>query len=361
MKKIVGLPWQIARIARGITTVSLALAIAACGGGGDDAPPPAATPPATDTITGTAAVGAPVAGATVTLTSAAGTTATTTTSATGEYSISIESAPPYLLKVATSSGGTLYSFSSSGGVANLTPLTTLALHDAYGKKPLAALFDGWKSATVSAEGVLAAAKRINANFAALYTALDIDYKSYDFFTRGFSASGTGIDGVLDLLSVSYSCSSTLCSVSISVDGSSYEYDFSIDTADVVFSGGGGSSAVPSGSTWELTINGTVNGAPFNQTVGGIAAPAVPLSADGAENLVQDFGGISGGFTGPGMDIRFSYAGLTATYDGCGSCEVGSTITLKTKGSVTVSGTASGISIPPTTSNFDYIYTYKRIH
>lgn len=358
------LPFPFPRLARHAACACFALVLGACGGGGDGGsssgsgtPPPA---PKTDTLSGTAATGAAVAGATITVRNAAGATATGKSGEDGRYSIAIESAPPYLLKVTTGSGTLLYSFAAAAGTVNLTPLTTLALHDAGGKKPLSTLFEGWKTTRLAADAVTAAAKRVNANFAALYSAKGVDPKTFDFFSRSFSADGKGFDAVLDGLSISLSCSSTSCTETIKIGESVYTYDFSISVAGIAFSGGGGAtSTVPAGSTWELTIRGTVNGAAFNQTIANIPFGGVPVSADGAKEVVQTYGGIPGSVSGPGVSLTFSFSGLSTSYEGCGSCGVGSTIVLKSKGSVSVSGTASGISIPPTTTNFDYIYTYKR--
>jgi len=358
------LPFLLPRLARHAACACFALVLGACGGGdggsasGGGSPPPE---PKTDTLSGTAATGAAVANATITVTNAAGATATGKSGADGRYSVTIESAPPYLLKVSTSSGTVLYSFSAAAGTVNITPLTTLALHDAGGKKPLAVLFENWKNVRLAADAVTAAAKRVNANFAELYSAKGVDFKTFDFFSHSFSADGKGFDAVLDGLSISLSCSSTSCTETIKIGDSVYTYDFSISVAGISFSGGGGAtSTIPSGSTWQLTVSGTVNGAAFNQTIGNIPFGGVPASADGAKEVVQLYGGLPGTVSGPGISLTYSYSGLSASYEGCGSCGVGSTIVLKSKGSVSVSGTANGISIPPTTTNFDYTYTYKRI-
>jgi len=354
------LPFFLPRAARLAACAGLALALGACGGDGGassgGASPPA---PKTDTLSGTAATGAAVANATVTVVNAAGTAATGKSGADGRYSVTIESAPPYLLKVSTGSGTVLYSFAAAAGTTNITPLTTLALHDAGGKKPLAALFEGWKTARLAGDAVTAAAKRVNANFAALYTARGVDPKTFDFFTRGFAADGKGFDAVLDGVSISLSCSTTSCSETIKVGESVYTYDFSISVAGISFSGGGTSSTIPAGSKWELTVRGSANGVPFEQTIGNIEFGAVPASADGAQQVVQQYGGISGGVSGPGVSLSYSYSDLSTSYEGCGGCGVGSTIVLKSKGPVSGSGTASGITIPPTTTRVDYTYTHKR--
>jgi hypothetical protein len=110
-----------------LVPASLSLLLAACGG--SDSTPSSGTP----TLTGTAAVGAPINGATISIKCANGTSASTTTNANGAYGIVISTnAFPCAIKA---SGGTangtsapaLHSFVNTAGQANITPLTDLAL------------------------------------------------------------------------------------------------------------------------------------------------------------------------------------------------------------------------------------------
>ncbi|WP_427308417.1 hypothetical protein [Cupriavidus sp. H39] len=104
-----------------------AAVLTACGGGGGDSTPTKA--PATTKISGTAAVGAALGGATVQAKCAAG-GGTATTAADGTFTLSIESATrPCVLSVKTPDGTTLHSVVEAGtgttAVANITPLTEL--------------------------------------------------------------------------------------------------------------------------------------------------------------------------------------------------------------------------------------------
>lgn len=117
-------------------TTTLAALLAACGGddasiagGGSGGPP-------TTTLTGTAAVGAPISGATISAKCKSGTApAPVTTGANGGYGLVVPTtAFPCVIR---SSGGTvvggsttaptLHSFATTTGTANVTPLTDLAL------------------------------------------------------------------------------------------------------------------------------------------------------------------------------------------------------------------------------------------
>lgn len=343
--------------------------LTACGGGDGGS-----STPATATLSGTAATGAAVKRATVTAVNATGKTATATTSEQGDYSLTIEEGGPYLLKVTTDDGEVLYSFTNTAGRANLTQLTTLALFDANGRQSLTSLFEGWAKTRLTQDKVLGAARRINANFRSRYVARQLDPVSFNIFTASFTANGTGLDGVLDDVHVQIRCSSTACTEEVKIGEDTVVYNFSMDTSDITLGSGGGntggntgggtgggtSSNLPSGSKWNLTVSGTVSGQHFSQTVSNIDMTGVPSSAAGAQKMVQDFGGLAGAYSGNGVDIDFKFGSLTTTYSGCGACGVGSEIVAKAKGSVTVSGTVNGTTIPKTTSKFDYVYTFKRV-
>src|SRR5690606_17240396 len=122
-------PWAVALVA------SVTLALSGCGGssggggGGSSAP----------TLSGTAAVGAAIVGGTVTARCSDGSsfTQTVTTDASGNWSGTLSSGVlPCALQV---TGGTppdtLYSYASTTGTVNITPLTTLALAQATSQQP----------------------------------------------------------------------------------------------------------------------------------------------------------------------------------------------------------------------------------
>jgi hypothetical protein len=133
------------------TRAGLAALLTACGGGGGSDSPPATGPL---TLAGTAARGAALAGATVSIKCAGGaaTPASATTSATGGYSVSIDNASlPCVLRVAGSGGETFHSVvpgtgSSGSFTANLSPLTELVVAQLAAAAP-GAFFDDFGSST----------------------------------------------------------------------------------------------------------------------------------------------------------------------------------------------------------------------
>ncbi|MCC2637373.1 MAG: hypothetical protein K0Q68_1092 [Moraxellaceae bacterium] len=111
---------------RSILAATAALLLAACGSDSPTASGPA------DTLTGTAATGAPVVGASVTARCSSGATFATTTRSSGKYGMVVPSgAFPCAVQLSGGSlpAGTtaLHSFAPAPGIANITPLTDLAL------------------------------------------------------------------------------------------------------------------------------------------------------------------------------------------------------------------------------------------
>lgn len=275
--------WQKTR--RLALVTGLAVMLAACGGGDDDdtggtTPPPVAKA----TITGVAAVGAAIPNATVTGINVRGETITATTGADGSYTIDIPEGAPYALKVTDAAGNTWYSYAQAAGRANLTPLTTLALSQAWGNKPLADLTAAWAANAPTAEQVLAAAATVNANLQTVMRNAGVDPTSTNIFTQTFSANGQGLDAVLDAMRVSFSCSAGACTQTILSPGGDVliTWNGSISTTGFTVSwsggaaGGGGQIDVnlgacapnPTPGTYSMIVQTTVAG------LGGVPIPEI---------------------------------------------------------------------------------------
>jgi hypothetical protein len=146
-----------------------ALALSACGGGGGSGsttPPP----PSSDlTLQGAAATGLAIAGGAVEATCAAG-TGTATTQASGNYALTITGgAPPCVLKVTPTGGGTVLHSAIGGSgagtvTANITPLTELIVANATGGAPEALFtpFDAAAQAKVATARLDAATQAVTA-------------------------------------------------------------------------------------------------------------------------------------------------------------------------------------------------------
>lgn len=161
-------------------------------------------------ITGTAAVGAPLAGASVTIFDGGGNSiATGTTNDDGSYNISIPAGAvaPLIIKVELSDQA-LYSVKSSAetGVANVSHLTNAVA------ATLSSSGNPAKLASEVAAGTASVSESaLNAKMALFDAAIKpaVDAVAADagatpgnFLTSAFSADGTGIDKVLDTVNVS---------------------------------------------------------------------------------------------------------------------------------------------------------------
>lgn len=198
---------------RGLSLVTVAV-LAACGGGGaGDSPTPAAT-----LLSGVAATGGALAGATVTVIDSDASTAdkSVSTGTDGAYTVDVSGLKaPLLLKVnATVQGSALELVAvvpnlslAASNTANITPLTNA----------VAALIapGGDTSALASADALkaLSVANLSNASTLLVNTlAGDPAIKAalgngFDPLTTAFLANGSGIDGVLDKLDISVTGSS----------------------------------------------------------------------------------------------------------------------------------------------------------
>jgi hypothetical protein len=246
--------------------------LVACGGGGRSAPdadPPGT--PASVEIEGVAASGAAIAQALVTAVDVTGASTTTRTDANGHYTIRVGEAGPYLLRVADASGRSWYSYAPSGGTANLTPLTTLALLQANGHRPLDALGASWPTRALAPGAVIDAAKIVNANLGVLLQAQGVDPSRTNVFTVRFAADGSGLDAVLDTLHVRIECSAGRCLQTIDSGNLrlSWREDIATPGFTLDWSGDDGSGGVavgigscrnPRAGTYSLIVQTSVSGA-----------------------------------------------------------------------------------------------------
>jgi hypothetical protein len=261
--------------------------LAACGGGDDSAIAAPNNPPAAATvqITGLAAIGAAMANATVTATNVRGERATAQTNASGNFTLNVADGAPYILSITDAAGKAWYSYAQAAGVANINPLTTLALLQANASKPLSDLASTWSTRQLTATQVLDAAKIVNANLASVMQGRGINPAATNPFTASFTANGTGLDAVLDAMRVSIACSATACTQTITGPTGSalvnWNANIATGTITLSWSAGGssgqidiglGSCKAPRAGTYSLVVQTTVSG------LGGVAIPE--LCVDG---------------------------------------------------------------------------------
>ncbi len=163
---------------------------------------------ATHTARGTVASGAPISGATVTVTDIHGISQTAVTAGNGAYGIETTGlTPPFLLLATTGTGSTFYSVSADAAAAttvNITPLTDLIIRSWYGAQ-------GDSMDTAFANPVTYPAPPPTA-VAVLGTAVQnmmqlwlnqagVTASNFNLISTPFSAGGTGVDAVLDQVSI----------------------------------------------------------------------------------------------------------------------------------------------------------------
>lgn len=176
-------------IAKTTAAGAVALLIAGCGGGSDDvATPPVVTPPAASLqLSGTAATGLALAGASVEVKCAEG-TGTTTTSTSGGYTVKLEGGKlPCIIRVTGTKDGaevTLHSVTEAGtadaatnqtsAVANVTPLTEIVVAQLTGGLPgeAFAAFSDTSASQITTEKLTAATTTV---LTALKDATGLDF------------------------------------------------------------------------------------------------------------------------------------------------------------------------------------------
>jgi cytochrome c len=182
-----------------VFAILFSLLVSGCGGGGGTGERP--EPAAPRMVIGVAASGGPVVGAVLLKDSSSPPVQRTTTTAS-DGSFAFDTAgltPPFILKT-TAAGVNLYSIAIGAGVSNLTPLTTIATAQAAGGADLDSLYATHVQAEVSA----AAAKMADAVAAvhkSLAPLMDRFGVTSNLLSGEFSANHTGIDALLDAISV----------------------------------------------------------------------------------------------------------------------------------------------------------------
>ena len=187
---------------------SLLLLISGCGGGGGGGTTP---PPPPVTVSGVAAAGSVIVG-TVSLKDSAATPKelkfTTTAATGGAFSFEVTGlTKPFMLKVTGVAGPgntpyTLYSLAGDQGIANINPLTNLVVAVAAARGDLGTLYDASNRSGMLniADGLVQALTEVRATLSSLATAYPV-VTSANPITDPYTANGSGLDGMLDSVSI----------------------------------------------------------------------------------------------------------------------------------------------------------------
>lgn len=177
-----------------IGLLSFGLLMQGCGGGSSD-------PIAALSVSGTAATGAPIAGAHVTIKDRLDVSRESTTDHNGKYTADVRGmVPPYLLKVDLPSGDSLYSVGETG-VVNLHPYSDLiveAWYKAQGKTAAEAFNNPAGAPPPTALEVKVVASMVKEIVQKWMVDNGINSDEFDLISTPFEANHSGFDKILDL-------------------------------------------------------------------------------------------------------------------------------------------------------------------
>lgn len=153
-------------------------------------------------LSGTAATGAPLVNATITVKDRNGLSAPGTTGLDGKYVIDVSTlTAPFLLKVTATGRPDLYSVAFQTGIVNLTPLTDMVLKNSYRARGLdiATEFTNLTATSIipTTDEITLLVNQTKNLVAQWLAANGVDPDGYNFMTTAFNANGAGMDAVLD--------------------------------------------------------------------------------------------------------------------------------------------------------------------
>jgi hypothetical protein len=257
--------------------------------------------------TGTAAIGAPIAGATVTLTDSLGAIASTTTASDGTYSIATTGlTPPFLVQVAAPTGN-LYSVSAdalNSTTINVHPYTDLMVRSWYGAQGVSAdtAFSSANSNPAPSPSSVNVLSSAVTGVAQMWLAnAGVNTSTFNLISSSFTAgSGTGLDGVLDQTTVNTSTGHATITSGTVTQSSAISFDTSANSMTVLTSTTNSSSSVTSTSSTTSvvpaltaqqtainSINASMAGFVSAVNTNGSALTASQLEAYMAPDLVND--------------------------------------------------------------------------
>ncbi|MBX9833749.1 MAG: hypothetical protein K2X78_11990 [Burkholderiaceae bacterium] len=300
-----------------LLVLAAAAGLAACGGGGDagggTAPPPAAT-----RLSGTAAVGAPIAGGTVQVRCSGGNLLESMTGANGSWSVDTTGQSlPCAVRVAGGSlgaGQAFHSVALSFDTLNITPLTDLIVANATGKLPAV-----WWGASGPADLGSLVPAQVEKALTSLRGALGLAaLQTFDPRTVAFAAAPR--DKVDDVLEALQQALATLgmdyASLAGAASGTTFTlsegFRIALGNAHTTITVGGGSNSGGNGSgnngTYTLTLN--VN-------AGGVVAPPVTITNVPKPSTQAEFcGEIASPSSGIGLTQAVPGGSGTLTINNC---------------------------------------------
>ncbi|MGO8786575.1 MAG: beta strand repeat-containing protein [Terriglobia bacterium] len=195
--------------------------------------------PIASSVSGTAAAGAPIVGATVNLKDSAGNSSTATSGSDGSYTLNTTGfTPPFLIQVQAPSGN-LYSVSAdalASTIINTHPYTDLIIRSWYSAQGISidTAYTNPASAPAPAPGSVQVLNNAVTNLALLWlTNAGVNTATFNMISSPFAAgSGTGLDQVLDETSVNTGTGSVTIAAGGTTQTSTITYNTSAGTMTV---------------------------------------------------------------------------------------------------------------------------------
>ena len=231
-------------------------------------------------ISGVAAVGSAISGATITLVDSTGKTTSTTTAGDGSYTlITTGFTPPFLVSVQVDVNDTLYSVSADATptVINVDPLTDLIIRSWYSVQGVD-VADGFADPgtnTPPTPDQVQIISNVVVNVTALWLQdADVDTSTFNPINTPFSANGSGVDLVLDQTTINTDTGTITITDGTTTQSSTVTYDTGTSSmaVDTTTTGPGGSSSSSTGTVVPTSsqqtaldaINATLTG--FSNTI-----------------------------------------------------------------------------------------------
>ncbi|WDT74753.1 MAG: hypothetical protein MPW16_15995 [Candidatus Manganitrophus sp.] len=207
--------------------------------------------PAAQTLSGTAAAGAPIIGRVI-VKDSAGVTRTVQIDASGGYTVDVTGlTAPFVLRAEGVAGGRSYVVHSAAtnadvnGTINITPLTDLIVAN-IARQVAANYFDSGNFSNVSAIALNAEEDLLQQRLQAVLTDLGVD-ASIDLLRSAFSANHTGLDAALDVLRVSVDTATNTALITNVINNANITDDLTLSSDSSLLDSTGTASGL---SDWE---------------------------------------------------------------------------------------------------------------
>ncbi len=208
------------------------------------------------TVTGTAAAGGPLTGVTVTLKNVTGGSRTATTASDGTFSIDTSGlTAPFLVQIVNGASTKLYSVSADANAQstiNVTPLTDLIIRSWYNVQGVSVddAFAAPASNPAPTPTAVSVISNVVTNIVQLWmNQAGVTSTNFNLIATPFTADGTGVDHVLDLVTVDTSTGQVTITDGTTTQQSTVTYSTSNDSMSVstTTTGPGGTSTSTSGT------------------------------------------------------------------------------------------------------------------